>query len=72
MQYAKPRSLFLSRQSQDLKVLRDAGVVIYQPTPPEFQKFVHATKQPILAFMEEKLCSQLIDELEAAVKEAKK
>ena len=64
--------IIAAKESQDLKVIRDAGVEIYQPTPAEFQKFVDATKEPIRAFMEEKVGAQLIDELEAAVKEAQK
>ncbi len=64
--------IIAAKESQDLKVIRDAGVEIYQPTPEEFQKFVDATKKPIRAFMEEKVGAELVDELEAAVKEAQK
>ena len=62
--------IIAAKESQDLKVIRDAGVEIYQPTPAEFQQFVDATKEPIRAFMEEKVGAELIDELEAAVKAA--
>ncbi len=62
--------IIAAKESQDLKVIRDAGVEIYQPTPEEFQMFVDATKEPIRAFMEEKVGAELIDELQAAVKAA--
>ncbi|MBB4301640.1 tripartite ATP-independent transporter DctP family solute receptor [Rhodobium orientis] len=62
--------IITAKESQDLKVIRDAGVEIYQPTPEEFQLFVKATKAPVAAVLKDIVGQDLLDELDAAVEKA--
>jgi tripartite ATP-independent transporter DctP family solute receptor len=64
--------IIAAKEAQDLKAIAAAGVTIYQPTPAEFQKFVEATREPILKIMREKVDPKWIDKLYAAIAEAKK
>jgi tripartite ATP-independent transporter DctP family solute receptor len=61
-----------AKESQDLETISKAGVEIYTPTQEEFQKFVEATKAPMLKVMKEKVDNKWIDKLFRAVNEAKK
>ena len=61
-----------AKESQDLRVISDAGVEIYQPTPAEFEQFVEKTKAPIRAILEKEVGAELIDELNQAVADAQK
>lgn len=63
--------IITAKESQDLKTIAAAGVTIYSPTPEEFQKFVEATREPIMAIMREKVDQRWIDGLVAAIEEAK-
>ncbi|WBU53808.1 TRAP transporter substrate-binding protein [Paracoccus sp. SCSIO 75233] len=56
-----------AKESQDLAVIRDAGVEIYQPTAEEFQQFVDAARQPVAELLAETTGQEIIDELTAAV-----
>lgn len=64
--------IITAKESQDLKTIAAAGVQIYSPTPEEFQKFVTATREPILKIMRQKVEQKWIDGLFAAIEEAKK
>ena len=64
--------IITAKESQDLKTIAAAGVQIYSPTPEEFQKFVTATREPILKIMREKVDQKWIDGLFAAIEEANK
>lgn len=56
-----------AKESQDLAVIRKAGVEIYQPTPEEFQQFVDAAGGPVAKILAETTGQEIIDELTAAV-----
>ncbi len=62
--------IITAKESQDLKVISEAGVEIYQPTPEEFQLFVDKVQQPIAEILSAQVGQELIDELQAAVKAA--
>ena len=64
--------IIAAKESQDLKTIAAAGVQIYTPTPAEFQTFVDATREPILAVMKQKVDAKWIDGLLAAIADAKK
>lgn len=64
--------IIAAKESQDLKTIAAAGVQIYSPTPPEFQKFVDATREPILAVMKQKVDEKWIKGLLAAIEDARK
>lgn len=62
--------IITAKESQDLKVIAEAGVEIYQPTPEEFQMFVDKVQQPIAEILAAQVGPELIAELQAAVKAA--
>lgn len=62
--------IIAAKESQDLKVIADAGVEIYQPTPAEFQMFVDKVQLPIAEMLAEQVGAELIADLQAAVKAA--
>lgn len=62
--------IITAKESQDLKVIGEAGVEIYQPTAEEFQKFVDKVQQPIADTLAGQVGAELIAELQAAVKAA--
>ena len=64
--------IIVAKESQDLKTIAAAGVQIYNPTPAEFQKFVDATREPILKIMKQKVDEKWINGLMAAIEDAKK
>jgi TRAP-type transport system periplasmic protein len=64
--------IIAAKESQDLKKIAAAGVQIYDPTPAEFQKFVDATREPVLAIMKQKVDAKWIDALFVAIEDAKK
>lgn len=64
--------IIAAKESQDLKTIAAAGVQIYSPTPAEFQKFVDATREPILKIMKQKVDEKWITGLIAAIEDAKK
>ena len=64
--------IIAAKESQDLKTIAAAGVQIYSPTPAEFQKFVDATREPILKIMKEKVDQKWITGLLSAIEDAKK
>jgi tripartite ATP-independent transporter DctP family solute receptor len=64
--------IIAAKESQDLKTIAAAGVQIYAPTPAEFQKFVAATREPILAVMRSKVDQKWINGLLTAIAEAEK
>jgi len=64
--------IIAAKESQDLKTIAAAGVQIYAPTSAEFQKFVTATREPILAVMRSKVDEKWIKGLLAAIEEAEK
>jgi TRAP-type transport system periplasmic protein len=64
--------IIAAKESQDLKTIAAAGVQIYNPSPAEFQKFVDATREPILAVMKQKVDEKWVKELVAAIDAAKK
>ena len=55
-----------------MKTIAAAGVQIYSPTPAEFQTFVDATREPILAIMKQKVDEKWIKGLLSSIDEAKK
>lgn len=64
--------IITAKESQDLKTIAAAGVQIYSPTPAEFQTFVDATREPILAIMKQKVDEKWIKGLLSSIDEAKK
>lgn len=62
--------IIAAKESQDLKVITDAGVEIYQPTAEEFQAFVDKTQQPISDLLSAQVGAELIEELRAAIADA--
>lgn len=64
--------IIAAKESQDLKTIAAAGVQIYSPTEAEFQKFVDATREPILAIMKQKVDEKWIKGLLEAIDDAKK
>jgi TRAP-type transport system periplasmic protein len=62
--------IIAAKESQDLKVIADAGVEIYQPTPEEFQAFVEKTQQPIAVMLADEVGAELIEELQQAIADA--
>lgn len=64
--------IIAAKESQDLKTIAAAGVQIYSPTEAEFQKFVDATREPILKIMKEKVEEKWIKGLFDAIEDAKK
>ena len=59
--------IIAAKESQDLKTITAAGVQIYSPSPAEFQKFVEATRGPILTVMKHKVHEKWITALLAAI-----
>ncbi|WP_172329772.1 TRAP transporter substrate-binding protein [Mangrovicoccus sp. HB161399] len=59
-----------AKESQDLAVIEDAGVEIYQPSPEEFQMFVDKVQAPVETILADIVGQDLIDELKAAVADA--
>jgi TRAP-type transport system periplasmic protein len=64
--------IITAKESQDLKTIAAAGVKIYNPSPAEYQTFVKATREPILAIMKQKVDEKWVKELESAIEAAKK
>jgi tripartite ATP-independent transporter DctP family solute receptor len=64
--------IIAAKESQDLKTIAAAGVQIYSPTPDEFQKFVDATREPILSIMKQKVDEKWINGLLSAIEDAQK
>ncbi|KAB2850693.1 MAG: TRAP transporter substrate-binding protein [Hyphomicrobiaceae bacterium] len=64
--------IITAKESQDLKTIAAAGVQIYSPTPAEFQKFVEATREPILTVMKQRVDPKWINGLSAAIEDAGK
>ena len=54
------------------KILADKGVTVYTPTPAEFAQFRAATQPPVIEFLKTKIDPQLIDNIQAAVKDAER
>jgi tripartite ATP-independent transporter DctP family solute receptor len=52
------------------KILTDKGVTVYAPTPAEVGQFRAAAQPPVIEFLKTKIDPKLIDEAQAAVKEA--
>ncbi|WP_138467105.1 TRAP transporter substrate-binding protein [Poseidonocella sp. HB161398] len=59
-----------AKESQDLAVIEDAGVEIYQPTPEEFQMFVDKVQAPVEAILADIVGQDMIDALKSAVADA--
>lgn len=64
--------IIAAKESQDLKTIAAAGVQVYAPSAAEFQKFVDATRAPILAVMRQKVDEKWITGLISAIDDAKK
>ncbi len=59
-----------AKESQDLKVIEQAGVEIYQPTAEEFQAFVEKSQKPIAEMLSDQVGAELIEELQQAIADA--
>ena len=62
--------IIVAKESQDLKVIADAGVEIYQPTPEEFQMFVDKAREPVAEVLAAQIGREWIDQLFDAVEAA--
>lgn len=61
--------IITAKESQDLKVIADAGVEIYQPTPDEFQMFVDKAREPVADMLADEIGREWIDALFEAVED---
>ncbi|MDB5954010.1 TRAP transporter substrate-binding protein DctP [Ramlibacter sp.] len=52
------------------KILADKGVAVYTPTPAEMAQFRAAAQPPVIEFLKTKVDPKLVDDIQAAVKEA--
>lgn len=59
-----------AKEAQDMRVITDAGVEIYQPTPEEFQSFVDKVQGPVAEQFADKIGADLIADLNAAIADA--
>lgn len=59
--------IITAKESQDLRVIANAGVEIYQPTPEEFQQFVDTARGPVAEVLAAEIGNEWIDALFEAV-----
>jgi tripartite ATP-independent transporter DctP family solute receptor len=56
--------------SNGVKILTDKGVTVYTPTAAEMAQFRAAAQPPVIDFLKTRIDPKLIDDIQAAVKEA--